>query len=295
MKEFVIFGDSTCDLNKQLREQFGIEYVAMNYVVDDQEYVASLDWESHPVHDFYNLMRDGKRIFTTQVPKQNYVDSFTAAIEAGKDIVYISCSSALSGSVGTALVVAKELQEQYPDAGIYCVDALNSSLGQGQMLIMASQCRAEGKSAAETAAYIESIRLKVHQWATVDSMEYLRRAGRIKASKAFFGNLFGIKPIIISDIKGQNYAFKKVKGAANARATIAQGIVDAADGVYETLYISHADDEESANLLKDEILAIAPFKNVVFGYIGPIVGASVGPGTVGAYVFGKEVTIEGND
>ena len=295
MKEYVIFGDSTCDLNKALREQYNIDYVAMNYVVDDQEYVASLDWESHPVHDFYNLMRNGKRVFTTQVPKQNYIDAFTAAIEAGKDVLYISCSSALSGSIGTALVVAKELTEKYPDAKICCVDALNSSLGQGQMLIMASQCRAEGQSVEQTAAYIESIRLKVSQHATVDSMEYLRRAGRIKASKAFFGNLFGIKPIIISDIKGQNYAYKKVKGAANARAAIAQSVVEAADGVYETLYISHADDEEAANALRDEILALAPFKNVVFGYIGPIVGASVGPGTVSAYIFGKEVTIEGKE
>ena len=235
MKEFVIFGDSTCDLNKALREQYGIDYVPMNYVVDDREYVASLDWESHPVHDFYNLMRDGKRVFTTQVPKQNYIDAFTAAIEAGKDVLYISCSSALSGSIGTALVVAKELCEQYPDAGIYCVDSLNSSLGQGHMLIMASQLRSEGKGAAEVASYIESIRLKVNQFGTVDSMEYLRRAGRLKASKAFFGNLFGIKPIIISDIKGQNFAYKKVKGAANARTAIAQQAVEAADGVYETL------------------------------------------------------------
>ena len=295
MREFVIFGDSTCDLNKELRTQHGIEYVSMNYVVDDQEYVASLDWESHPVHDFYNLMRDGKRVFTTQVPKQNYIDAFTSAIEAGKDVVYISCSSALSGSVGTAQVVAQELSGQYPDAGIYCVDALNSSLGQGHMLIMASQLRAEGKSAAEVASYIESIRQKVNQCGTVDSMEYLRRAGRIKASKAFFGNLFGIKPLIISDTKGQNYAYKKVKGAANARTAIAQHIVDAAEGVYETLYISHADDEEAATALKDEILALAPFKNVVFGYIGPIVGASVGPGTIIAYVYGKEVTIEGTE
>ena len=295
MKDFVIFGDSTCDLNKALREQYGIDYVPMNYLVDDQEYVASLDWESHPVHDFYNLMRDGKRVFTTQVPKQNYIAAFTAAIEKGKDIVYISCSSALSGSIGTAQVVAKELQEQYPDAGIYCIDSLISSLGQGHLLITASQLRAEGKGAAEVAEYITSIRLQVNQCGTVDSMEYLRRAGRLKASKAFFGNLFGIKPLIISDTKGQNYAYKKVKGMANARAAIAQDILTAADGVYETLYISHADDEESANLLKDEILALAPFKNVVFGYIGPIVGASVGPGTIIAYTFGKEVTIEGNE
>ena len=295
MTEFVIFGDSTCDLNKELREQYGIEYVSMNYVVDDQEYGASLDWESHPVHDFYNLMRDGKRVFTTQVPKQNYVDAFTAALEAGKDIVYISCSSALSGSIGTAQVVAQELAEKYPDASIQCIDSLISSLGQGHLLIEASKCRDAGKSATETAEYIKSIRLQMNQCGTVDSMEYLRRAGRIKASKAFFGNLFGIKPLIISDIKGQNYAYKKVKGMSNALTAIAQHIVEAADGVYETLYISHADNEEVAVALKDEILALAPFKNVIFGYVGPIVGASVGPGTLIAFSFGKEVTIEGNE
>lgn len=295
MREFVIFGDSTSDLNKQLREQYGIEYVAMNYVVDDQEYVASLDWESHPVHDFYNLMRDGKRVFTTQVPKQNYLDAFTAALEAGKDIVYISCSSALSGSIGTAQVVAQELSEKYPEARIQCIDSLISSLGQAHLLIEASKCRAAGKSADETAEYIKSIRLCVTQCATVGSMEYLRRAGRIKASKAFFGNLFGVKPLIISDIKGQNYAYKKVKGMASARTAIAQHLLEMADGNFETLYISHADDAEEAELLKEEILKIAPFQNVITGFIGPIVGASVGPGTICAYCFGKEVTIEGNE
>ena len=131
MREYVIFADSTCDLDKQHREQYGIEYVPMNYVVDETDYVASLDWESHSVKEYYDLMRAGKRTYTTQVPKNVFEDAFKATLDAGKDILYISCSSALSGSYGTSLVVAKELQEIYPDAKICCVDALNSSLGQG--------------------------------------------------------------------------------------------------------------------------------------------------------------------
>ena len=107
--------------------------------------------------------------------------------------------------------------------------------------------------------------------------------------------MFGVKPIIISDIKGQNFAYKKAKGTTNARIAIAEHIVDAANGNYETLLISHADCEEDAILLRDEILKRADFKEVIFGYIGPIVGASVGPGTVIAFTFGKEVTIEGNE
>ena len=76
---------------------------------------------------------------------------------------------------------------------------------------------------------------------------------------------------------------------------IAEHIRDAADGNFETLYITHADCQEDAEALRDIILGIAPFKNVVMGTIGPIVGASVGPGTLIAFCFGKEVMIEGNE
>ena len=295
MKDFIILADSVCDLDRETREKYGIDYVAMNYVIDEVEYVASLDWESHSVKDYYDLMRSGKRVFTTQVPKNVYYDKFIEAVNAGKDVVYISCSSALSSSVNTAKVVADEIKAENPDAGIYCIDSLISSLGQGYLLMKASEMRKEGKGAEETAKYIESIRLCVNQCGTVASLEYLRRAGRVKASKAFFGNLFGVKPIIISDIYGQNYAYKKAKGTHNARIAIAEDIKNAANGAYEDLYISHADCIEDAEALRDEILKIAPFKSVHIGVIGPIVGASVGPGTVIAFTFGTEVTIGGQE
>ncbi len=295
MRDFVIFGDSTCDLTKEMREQYNIEYVAMNFTVDDVEYVASLDWDSEKAKEHYNIMRAGKRVFTTQVPKNVYYNSFKEQLEKGKDVLYISCSSALSASINAANMVASELKSEFPDAEICCVDSLISSLGQGYLLMEASKKRAEGKTAKETADYIESIRLKVNQCGTVESMEYLSRAGRVKASKAFFGNLFGVKPIIISDRKGQNYAYKKVKGTANARVAIADHIVNAANGVFDTLLISHADCLDDAILLRDEILKKAPFKEVILGYIGPIVGASVGPGTVICFTFGEEVTVEGNE
>lgn len=295
MREFVIFGDSTCDLTKALREKYKIEYVAMNFTIDDVEYEASLDWDDAKAKQHYDTMRSGKRVFTTQVPKNVYYNRFKECLLQGKDVLYISCSSALSASINAAIIVANELKAEFPEAEICCVDSLISSLGQGYLLMEASRQRNKGLSALETARYIESIRLKVNQCGTVETMEYLARAGRVKASKAFFGNLFGVKPIIISDRKGQNYAYKKVKGYSNARVAIADHIVNAAGGVYDTLLISHADCLEDAILLRDEILKKANFKEVILGYIGPIVGASVGPGTVISFTFGEEVTIEGDE
>ncbi|MBR6549178.1 MAG: DegV family protein [Clostridia bacterium] len=295
MRDFVIFGDSVCDMTTEMRKEYAIEYVAMNFSIDDVETVASLDWSIDEAKNHYNQMRAGKRVFTTQVPKTVYYDRFKEVLDQGKDVLYIACSSALSASINTARMVAEELLQAYPEASVCCVDSLISSFGQAYLLMQASIKRSQGWSVKETASFIEENRLKVNQCGTVESMEYLRRAGRVKASKAFFGNLFGVKPIIISDTKGQNYAYKKVKGTSNARVAIAEHIVEAADGVYDQLLISHADCEEDAKLLRDEILKRAPFKDVVFGYIGPIVGASVGPGTVIAFCFGKQVTIEGNE
>ena len=295
MKDFVILTDSTSDLTKEMREQYNVEYVPMNYIAEEKEYVASLDWESHSVKEFYDLMRNGIRVFTTQVPKSAFEDAFRRITAEGKAVLYISCSSALSASVNAARLLAQELMAENPDAEIYCVDSLISSLGQGYLVMEASRKRSEGLSAADTAAYIESMKLCVNQMGTVQSLEYLHRAGRIKASKAFFGNLFGVKPLIISDRKGQNYAYKKAKGAANARIAIAEHIVAAADGNYDTLLLTHADCLEDVELLKEEILKRAPFKNIMISTIGPIVGASVGPGTIIAFCYGTEVTIEGNE
>jgi DegV family protein with EDD domain len=254
-----------------------------------------LDFSFHSAKQHYDLMRAGKRVFTTQVSKNDYFDAFKAALDADKDVLYISCSSALSASINAANLVAKELNEAAGENRVFCVDSLISSLGQGYLLMAASKKRAEGLSAEQTAKYIEENRLRVNQCGTVESLEYLRRAGRVKASKAFFGNLFGVKPIIISDIKGQNYAYKKVKGTANARKAIAEHIVEAANGDYSLVYIAHADCEETAFAMRDELLAQAPFKEIIIGTIGPIVGASVGPGTVILFCFGNEVTIEGNE
>lgn len=296
MRKFAVVADSTCDLGKELREKFNIDYVKMNYVIDGKEYPASLDWESHSAKEFYDIMRGGKRIFTTQVPREEFVTKFTEYIEKDMDVLYISCSSALSASINLGRIVAKELSEEYPQAKILCVDSLISSLGQGHLAIEAAKMRDAGASLDDVAQHIENIRLNMNQCGTPESLEYLKRAGRVTASSAFFGNLFGIKPILISDIKGKNYACKKVKGALNAKREIAKMVNEyATEDSYDCLYISHSDSQEEAEKLRDEILKTTPFRECYLSYIGPIVGASVGPGTICAYCYGKEVTIEGRE
>ena len=294
MKDYIILTDSTADLCKELREQYNIDYVAMNVTCDEKEFKASLDWEEFKANEFYYLMRDGKRIKTTQVPFNSYLEKFTQCAQNNLDVLYISCSSALSGSVNVARTVKDEVLEKYPNIKINIVDSLISSLGQGSLVIKASILKQEGKTIEEVTEYLEENKLKTQQIATVGNLEYLRRAGRIKATKAFFGNLFGVKPIIMSDAIGQNYAFKKIKGRRSSLLYLVEYLKEnIVNSEEQTIYITHADTYEDALFVKEHIEKEVKCKNVFIDYIGPIVGASVGPGTIIVFYQGEKVTIVG--
>lgn len=294
MKDYIILTDSTADLCKELREQYNIDYVAMNVTFDEKEFKASLDWEDFKANEFYDLMRDGKRIKTTQVPFNSYLDKFTQCAQNNLDVLYISCSSALSGSVNVARTVKDEVLEKYPNIKINIVDSLISSLGQGSLVIKASILKQEGKTIDEVTEYLEENKLKTQQIATVGNLEYLRRAGRIKATKAFFGNLFGVKPIIMSDAIGQNYAFKKIKGRRSSLLYLIEYLKEnIVNPEEQTIYITHADTYEDALFVKEHIEKEVKCKKVFIDYIGPIVGASVGPGTIIVFYQGEKVTIVG--
>ena len=121
MKEYIILADSTADLCKDLRKKYNIEYVAMNFTYDEKEFKASLDWDEIKANEFYDLMRDGKRIKTTQVPYNLYFEKFVQCAKNNLDVLYISCSSALSGSVNVARTVKEEILEKYPNIKINIV------------------------------------------------------------------------------------------------------------------------------------------------------------------------------
>ncbi|MGN1372922.1 MAG: DegV family protein [Candidatus Coproplasma sp.] len=292
MKDYVILTDSCSDLGKDVRESLGIDYVQMNIVYDGKELPASLDWDLYTPAELYNLMRGGTRVTTNQVPVQTFNTAFTKYLEEGKDIIYIGCSSALSGSVNTGKVVADELAEKYPDNKIYVIDSLNSCLGEGLMAMDAAKMKKEGKSAKEVAEYIEANKLKYQQFCAVEDLTYLKRAGRVKATTAFFGNLFGVKPILISNKLGENFALKKVKGRRNSLDEIfnmaKQAIVNPEE---QTVAIVHADCAADAEYLKAKVENELGVKDVYVNYIGPIIGASAGPGTIAIYCRCNEIEI----
>ena len=299
MKKFVILTDSCSELPLELRKEFDVDYVPMHFSCEDKEYVADLDYKEISAKDFYNLMRDGKRVITAQANTAQYLEIFERYINEGYDILSISCSSALSASVKASYAAREELLSRYPDAKIICIDSLVSSIGEGMLTVKASMLRAEGKSIDEVAEWIESNKLRFNQNGCPDKLIYLKQAGRVSAASAFFGGLLNIKPLIISDVKGRNVAVEKIKGKKAAFNRIADLIAEEYEDSDIPLGIAHADCDEEAKEFLAIILEKLAAKGVdtdklrtLYTYIGPIVGASVGPGTLIAYCFGKEVTYD---
>ena len=293
MANVKIVTDSCSDLGKDIREKYDILYAKMNTVYKGEETPASLDWESYSPKELYDIMRKGERVLTTQVPVEEFKKVFTNILEEGNDIVYIGCSVKLSGSINIASIVANELKEEYPERTIKCIDSLNSCMGEGALAVYAAKLRNDGMSAEEIADKVCEVRGNMNQFATVHSLDCLKRAGRVTASSAFFGNMLGVKPILISDKNGANTAIKKVKGRENSLREIVKLLKETiTDAENQTIFLAHADCQEDADFVKSLVEQEIPCKEIYVNYIGPIIGASVGPGTIALFAFGKEVTVE---
>lgn len=291
MSKIKVLTDSCSDLGKVIRDKYDIGYVRMKTVYEGKETEASLDWEYYSPKELYDLMRDGKRVLTTQVPVEEFQRVFGELLEQGYDIVYVACSSKQSGSVNTGSVVAKELMAKYPDRKIFCIDSLNACMGEGALAVRAAEYRDAGCTAEEIAEKVTADRKKVNEFVTVHTLDYLKRAGRVKASAAFFGNMLGVKPILIADLNGAQTPIKKVKGReASLREIVALLKASMTNPEGQRVYIAHADCEEEAKFVKELVEKEIPGCEIYLDYIGPIVGSSIGPGAIGVFGFGTEVT-----
>jgi DegV family protein with EDD domain len=293
MNKIKIITDSCSDLTVELLEKYDIDYAKMNTVLEGKTSEARLSWTALDVKNFYDIMRNGTRITTTQVPVEEFQRVFTKYLDQNMDIIYIACSSKQSGSVNTAAVLAKnELAAKYPNNKIYCIDSLNASMGEGLLAIEAAKMAAEGKAIEEINEKILAIRKNVNEYATVHTLEWLRKAGRVKATAAFFGNLMGVKPILIADREGNQVGFKKVKGRQTSFNEIVKLMKEALeDPANQTVYLLHGDcPEEEVEQLKELVQKEISPKEIYVSFIGPIIGASCGPNVIGLWAWGKEVT-----
>ena len=290
MAKYQIFTDSSCDLSTELRKANNIEYFYFGLVVDGVEYKADLDWQEYTQEEFYGWLSAGRKVKTTQVSMEEVLLKVRPYFEKGIDIIYIGCSSALTGSMNLFELAKQQLMEEFPDRKMIGVDSLAAACTLGMMVLDAAKEQKKGLSIEELQQWVLDNRFFYNQFATVDTLTYLKAAGRIKGAAAFFGNIMGVKPIFISDRKGNNLTVNKVKGTKASLNELFEDVKNAmVPGVTDEIFIGQGMAQDRAELLKKRVEEELHIKATV-QWIGPIVGTTCGPGVIATFCRGKEVT-----
>lgn len=285
MRDYVIITDSGCDLPTQMVEELGVKVVPMGLTIAGKTYRHYHDYRELSSEKFYEMVRSGEIGTTSCVSIGDVEVEMEEHLKNGLDILYLSFSSGMSGSYQAAMTAADDMKEKYPDANITVVDTLCGCIGLGMITFLAVQKKREGNSLDGVAAYVESIKLNICHFFTVDDLNYIQKTGRISHITAFVGGILGVKPVFILDNDGKVFNDKKQRG----RKAAIQYLADIADKKMtnrDYVFIVHADAEADAEILKNKVLEKNPNANVLVNQVGPILGNNTGPGALAIIFMG---------
>lgn len=288
MRYYTIVTDSSCDLPAPLLEKMGIRVVPLAVNLDGKTYFNYPDGRAIGFEEYYAQLRSGKQATTSAVNMSLFRTVMEAELIAGHDVLYLGFSSGLSGTFNAGAMAARELQEEYPEFELIAVDTLCACMGQGLLVYLAALEKAGGKSMHEVRDFVEAQKLHICHWYTVDDLQHLKRGGRIGGTTARLGTMLNIKPVMNMDNEGKLAAVSKARGRAAAlRALVDKMGKQAIEPEKQTVFIAHADCYDDAHKVAEMVHERFGSKSLI-NYIGPVIGAHAGPGTVALFFVGKE-------
>ena len=280
-----LFTDTSANLPVEIIDEYGIEVVPFSYTIDGVEYIPEREFDGKA---FYAAMRAGSEVKTSMVNAGTFIERFKAALDAGKDVLYIGMSGGISGTANAALMAKQELDEEYPDRKIVVIDTLAASLGEGLFVIKAAE---QLKDGVALDAIEEDIRAQVPhmcQSFTVDDLKYLKKTGRVSGAAAIIGNVLSIHPILIGDYEGKIVVKSKVRGMKRTLDALAERYAELSLSKTETIGIAHADNEEGKAYLVQRLRDKGLTGKCLSVCYEPVTGSHVGPGTVALFFFGTD-------
>ena len=292
MPKYKIFTDSASDLTPEMRKQFDIPYLRMGIKVNDKDYHADLDFKEFSHEELYNWpTRDDLHITTSLISAEEIDEKFIPYLEKGIDIIYVGCTSVLSGSVNFVRLYSQELLEKYPDRKIAVIDSHRAGMALGLLTIDAVKKQNDGASFDEIVSFVETEQLKYNLCGTLETLKYLKKFGRVSGAAAFFAGLLDIKPIIISDTLGHNYVKEKVRGNKKALNRLVEIVKDMVEGIKKpVIYLGQGVAQEVSDYFKKRFTEELNAEIVEY-WVGPIIGIACGPGTIHIVCYGKPVTV----
>ncbi len=280
-KNVIITADSVCDMPKELLERYQVRMIPLTISEGDHSYKDGVDFTPDDIYELY----DSQHLLpkTSAISPQEFVDFFTPLTQDGSEVVHIDISSACSATYQNACMAASELE------GVYPVDSLHLTLGQGLLVIEACRLRDAGLSAREIAEQLPAYREKIVTSFVVDTLEYLWKGGRCSGLTAFGANLLQVRPCLELR-EGEIKVARKYRGTMQKvytqyiRDYLSRENIDTRMGF---LVHSGRISQETLDQLRQLILELVPFSEVPIVRAGCTVTSHCGPGTIGVIFASK--------
>ena len=288
-RNFVLFTDSDCDMTPAICAKYGYELISMPYTIDGKEVRPYIDFEEFDYKAFYGHLREGVIPTTSALSPVEYMNYFEPFFKAGKDILYVHFSAAMSATFNSMRLALEELAEKYPERKLYEVDTKGITVPSMAIAMQIGEMVNKGAGIEEV---LEWAKTEVDHYACyffADDLKFFGKSGRVSGIAAFMGGIIGIRPILTMNSEGKMVPVGKVKGRRNAVTKLVDYVQElGVDVEKHTLVIGHADAmhlvEEIQTELKNRFGNNLQFEVIP---VNPTAGAHCGPDTLGIGFYAK--------
>lgn len=282
MTDYIIATASTCDLPRPWLEEHDVPFIAYGYTKGDEAFEDDCREESRAA--VYAGMRGGDLLKTSMIAEFAYEEFFRSLLSTGKNVVFCDMSQKMSTSYENSLIAAEKIRVEFPDQQFYLMDTRCISGGLGTLVYEMVKRKEAGAGFNEVVDWAEAHKLKIAHRFTVDDLNYLKAGGRVSNASALVGTVLNIKPVLYVPDGGTLDVAKKVRGRKASLKMIRDGILNdfsKVDATGTEIHILHADCEEDAQWVRDEVRAACPqVGNISITGLGVVIGAHCGPGLI---------------
>ena len=289
MNGFTLTTDTSCDVFRSELDAKNIPWIPLSFTIDGVTYDDDFSSDDR-YEDFYGKIRGGAMPTTSQINVFNHEEFFEKLVEGGaKNIIHLTLSGGLSNTVNSAKTAADNVTARHGDCKIYILDTLSATQGHRLILDEGVKMRDNGMNADEAFEKLSDIAGRVHHWIVVDDLMHLKRGGRVSGASAYIGSLLNIKPVLIINSEGKLAVVKKAKGTLKAYGYVMDMIREYAEDLENPVfYLANADANDKIDEMTKMIKDAYPAAKVNTGWIGPVIGAHTGSGTLGIVFIGKK-------
>ena len=278
---FVI--DSASDISPSEAKELGLVHIPLTVTFDEEEYY---DYVTLTHEQFYEKLIESDTLpKTSQVPVARFMDTFQQVIDEGDTVVAIVVSSKLSGTYQSACIAAQEFEGK-----VHVVDSENVCIGERLLIMRALELQKEGLSLEELLKRLDEEKKNIRVLAVLDTLEYLKKGGRISSAAALAGGLLSIKPVV-GVKEGEVVMVGKTRGSKKGN-NLLRTLISEGNGVNYDLPYCVAYSGLSDHILKKYIEDNADLwqmedRELKITTIGCVIGTHVGPGAIGVAFFEK--------